>query len=131
MIDWAGHESLFLRTFQYILLFCSSIVLFDISSIILLGFRYSASSTPIISSVGVAIGAGSTPSISIYAICRNPIIPNVLIRWALIGSPPVEVSGSIGTVYSFLVLYALLFLISCSGQCIYRFSLYYCSIFFL
>jgi hypothetical protein len=51
--------------FQYILLFCSSIVLFDISSIILLGFRYSASSTPIISSVGVAIGAGSTPSISI------------------------------------------------------------------
>jgi hypothetical protein len=43
--------------------------------IILLGFRYSASSTPIISSVGVAIGAGSTPSISIFAICRNPIIP--------------------------------------------------------
>ena len=34
--------------------------------IILLGFRYSASSTPIISSVGVAIGAGSTPSISIF-----------------------------------------------------------------
>ena len=75
--------------------------------IILLGFRYSASSTPIISSVGVAIGAGSTPSISIFAICRNPIIPNVLIRRALIGSPPVEVSGSIGSVYSFLVLYAL------------------------
>ena len=78
-----------------------------ISIIILLGFRYSASSTPIISSVGVAIGAGSTPSISIFAICRNPIIPNVLIRRALIGSPPVEVSGSIGSVYSFLVLYAL------------------------
>ena len=61
-----------------------------ISIIILLGFRYSASSTPIISSVGVAIGAGSTPSISIFAICRNPIIPNVLIRRALIGSPPLK-----------------------------------------
>ena len=85
--------------------------LFDILLIILLGFRYSASSTPIISSVGVAIGAGSTPSMSIFSICRNPIIPNVLIRRALIGSPPVEVSGSIGTVYSFLVLYALFLLI--------------------
>ena len=48
--------------------------------IILLGFRYSASSTPIISSVGVAIGAGSTPSISIFAICRNPIIPDPAIK---------------------------------------------------
>ncbi len=32
--------------------------------IILLGFRYSASSIPSISSAGVAIGAGSIPSIS-------------------------------------------------------------------
>ena len=48
--------------------------------IILLGFRYSASSIPSISSAGVAIGAGSIPSILIFAICRNPIISNVLIR---------------------------------------------------
>ena len=48
--------------------------------IILLGFRYSASSIPSIPSAGVAIGAGSTPSISIFATCRNPIITNVLIR---------------------------------------------------
>jgi hypothetical protein len=47
---------------------------------ILLGFRYSASSIPLISSAGVAIGAGSIPSILIFAICRNPVISNVLIR---------------------------------------------------
>ena len=73
---------------------------------ILLGFRYSASSIPLISSAGVAIGAGSIPSILIFAICRNPVISNVLIRWALIGSSLVEVSGSIGSVYSLLIPYA-------------------------
>ena len=75
---------------------------------ILLGFRYSASSIPLISSAGVAIGAGSIPSILIFAICRNPVISNVLIRWALIGSSLVEVSGSIGSVYSLLIPYAFL-----------------------
>ena len=57
--------------------------------------------------LGIAIGVGLIFSILIFAICRNPIISNVLIRWALIGSSLVEVSGSIGSVYSFLVLYAL------------------------
>lgn len=42
----------------------------------------------------------------IFAICRNPVISNVLIRWALIGSSLVEVSGSIGSVYSLLIPYA-------------------------
>nr|YP_010729729.1 Atp9 [Neorotalia gaimardi]WEF49969.1 Atp9 [Neorotalia gaimardi] len=74
--------------------------------IILLGFRYLASSIPLISLAGVAIGAGLILSILIFAICRNPIISNVLIRWALIGSSLVEVSGSIGSVYSFLIPYA-------------------------
>ena len=74
--------------------------------IIPLGFRYSASSIPSISSAGVAIGAGSIPSILIFATCRNPIISNVLIRWALIGSSLVEVSGSIGLAYSLLISYA-------------------------
>ena len=77
-----------------------------IISIILLGFRYSASSIPSIPSAGVAIGAGSTPSISIFATCRNPIITNVLIRRALIGSPSVEVPGFIGSIYSLLIPYA-------------------------
>ena len=35
----------------------------------------------------------------------NPIITNVLIRRALIGSPPVEVSGPIGSVHSLLIPY--------------------------
>nr|YP_010729745.1 Atp9 [Calcarina hispida]WEF49985.1 Atp9 [Calcarina hispida] len=76
--------------------------------IILLGFRYLASSIPLISLAGVAIGAGLILSILIFAICRNPIISNVLIRWALIGSSLVEVSGSIGSVYSFLIPYAFI-----------------------
>jgi len=79
-------------------------------SVILLGFRHLASSTPSISSAGVAIGAGLIPSISIFATCRNPIISNVLIRWALIGSPSAEVPGSIGSVYSLLILYYYIFI---------------------
>ncbi len=65
-----------------------------------------ASSITLISSAGVAIGAGSIFSILIFAICRNPIISNVPIRWALIGSSLVDVPGSIGSVYSFLIPYA-------------------------
>ena len=91
-MEWAGKE----RRMEW-------------ADIILLGFRYSASSIPLISSAGVAIGAGSIPSILIFAICRNPVISNVLIRWALIGSSLVEVSGSIGSVYSLLIPYAFLY----------------------
>ena len=65
-----------------IAVFTISIILFLLSlfSIILLGFRYLASSIPTISLAGVAIGVGLIFSISIFAICRNPIISNVLIR---------------------------------------------------
>ena len=73
---------------------------------ILLGFRYLASSIPSISLAGVAIGVGLIFSILIFPICRNPIISNVLIRRAFIGSSLVEVSGSIGSVYSLLIPYA-------------------------
>ena len=73
---------------------------------ILLGFRYLASSIPSISLAGVAIGVGLILSILIFPICRNPIISNVLIRRAFIGSSLVEVSGSIGSVYSLLIPYA-------------------------
>ena len=40
----------------------------DLSSIISSGFRYLASSIPLICLAGVAIGAGSIPSISIFAL---------------------------------------------------------------
>ena len=73
---------------------------------VLLGFRYLASSIPLISLAGVAIGVGLIFSILIFAISRNPVISNVLIRWAFIGFSLVEVSGFIGLVYSFLILYA-------------------------
>ena len=75
-------------------------------SIILLGFRYLASSIPIISFAGVAIGVGLVFSLLIFSICRNPIISGILIRWAFLGFSLVEVSGFIGLVYSFLLLYA-------------------------
>ena len=73
----------------------------------------------IISSVGVAIGAGSTPSISIFAICRNPIIPNVLIRRALIGSPPLSLelniiaflSMEVQILYRGLIVYSILIIV--------------------
>ena len=74
--------------------------------LILLGFRHLASSIPSISLAGAAIGAGLTFSYSLFPTRRNPIITNVLIRRALIGSPPVEVSGSIGSVHSLLIPYA-------------------------
>jgi len=75
--------------------------------IILLGLRYLASSIPLISLAGVAIGVGIISAFLVFSTCRNPIISNVLIRWAFIGSSLVEVSGFIGLVYSFLLLYAL------------------------
>ena len=73
---------------------------------ILLGFRYLASSIPIICSVGVAIGVGIIFAFLVFSISRNPSIINSLIRWAFIGFSLVEVSGFIGVVFSFLILYA-------------------------
>ena len=48
-----------------------SIFPFIYFTIILLGFRYLASSIPLISLAGVAIGVGLIFSILIFAICRN------------------------------------------------------------
>ena len=73
-----------------------------------MGFRYSASSIPIICLTGVAIGVGLIFGFSLFSISRNPSISNNLIRWSFIGFSSVEVSGFIGLVYSLLLLYALL-----------------------
>ena len=75
--------------------------------IILMGFRYLASSIPIICLTGVAIGVGLIFAFLVFSISRNPSITNNLIRWSFIGFSLVEVSGFIGLVYSFLLLYAL------------------------
>jgi len=45
----------------------------------------------------------------VLAISRNPSISNYLVRWSFIGFSLVEVSGFIGLVYSFLLLYAFRF----------------------
>lgn len=90
---------------------------------ILLGFRYSASSIPTISPAGVAIGVGLIPASLISSISRNPAISNVSIRWSFIGSSLVEVSGSIGLVYSLSIPYAFLVFSLLSFNCCINFGL--------
>jgi len=77
-----------------------------ILSMILLGFRYLASSIPIICFAGVAFGVGLVFASLILSLSRNPSILNSLVRWSFIGFSLVEVSGFIGLVYSFLILFA-------------------------
>lgn len=48
--------------------------------VILMGFRYLASSIPIISLAGVAIGVGLIFAFLVFSISRNPSISNALIR---------------------------------------------------
>ena len=86
---------------------CHSFVASLSLTIILMGFRYLASSIPIICLTGVAIGVGLIFAFLVFSISRNPSISNSLIRWSFIGFSLVEVSGFIGLVYSFLLLYAL------------------------
>ena len=74
--------------------------------LILLGFRYLASSIPSISLAGVAIGVGSVLASSASSIPRNPTISNSLVRRSPTGSSLAEASGSIGIVHSLLILYA-------------------------
>ena len=76
-----------------------------LSGMVLLGFKYLASSIPIICLSGVAIGVGIVFSLLISSLSRNPHFGNNLIRWTFIGFSLVEVSGFIGLVYSFLILY--------------------------
>lgn len=78
---------------------------FDV--MILLGFRYLASSIPLISLAGVGVGVGLIFSFLLLSISRNPVLSNTLIRWSFIGFSLVEVSGFIGLVFAFLLLYAL------------------------
>ena len=47
---------------------------------ILLGFRYPASSIPSISLAGVAVGVGIIFASLVFSISRNPTISNTLIR---------------------------------------------------
>ena len=77
---------------------------------ILLGFRYLASSIPLISLVGVAIGVGSVLALSASSIPRNPTISNSLVRRSPTGSSLAEASGSIGIVHSLSILYAFMYL---------------------
>jgi len=76
-------------------------------SIILIGFRYTAPSTPITSLLGAAIGVGIIHAASTLGISRNPSIINLSIRRPFIAPSPREASGFTGTVYPPLISYAL------------------------
>ena len=52
---------------------------------ILLGFRYLASSIPLIVFAGVGVGVGLIFSMLLNSMARNPLISNNLVRWAFIG----------------------------------------------
>ena len=56
--------------------------------------------------IGVGIGVGVIFSMLLLGLSKNPLVSNLLIRWAFIGFSLVEVSGFIGLVFSFLFLYA-------------------------
>jgi len=75
---------------------------------ILLGFRYLASSIPLIVFAGVGVGVGLIFSMLLNSMARNPLISNNLVRWAFIGFSLVEVSGFIGLVYSFPLIILML-----------------------
>ena len=90
---------------------------------ILMGFRYLASSIPIICLTGVAIGVGLIFAFLVFSTPRNPSISNNLIRWSFTGFSSVEVSGFIGLVYSLLLSYALLKISKCFHILILLFSI--------
>ena len=98
---------LLLEPFIYLLI-CNPLTIY----IILLGFKYLASSIPICAFIGVAIGVGFIFGMLIFGISRNPSINETLIRWSFIGLALVEVAGFIGLVFSFLIIYALISLMS-------------------
>jgi F0F1-type ATP synthase membrane subunit c/vacuolar-type H+-ATPase subunit K len=57
-----------------------TVYLFSFYSMILLGFRYLASSIPIICFAGVAFGVGLVFASLILSLSRNPSILNSLVR---------------------------------------------------
>ena len=67
-----------------------------------------ASSIPLFSLVGVAVGVGIIFGSLLNSLCRNYGISSSLIRWAFIGFSLVEVSGFIGLVFCFMFMYALI-----------------------
>jgi F0F1-type ATP synthase membrane subunit c/vacuolar-type H+-ATPase subunit K len=59
-----------------------------------------------LSFLGVSVGVGNIFGNLILGLARNQAQKELLIRWAFIGFSLVEVSGFIGLVYSFLILFA-------------------------
>ena len=74
--------------------------------LILLGFRYIAASIPVLCFVGVAVGVGLIFASCLLSLSRNPSYSSDVIRWAFIGFSLVEISGFIGLIFSFLILYS-------------------------
>ncbi len=63
--------------------------------------------------IGVGIGVGVIFSMLLLGLSKNPLVSNLLIRWAFIGFSLVEVSGFIGLVFSFLYNFFTFFTFDC------------------
>ena len=104
---------------QYLVYFCflasfffiSLSLFFSVGSclvyfpLLLLGFKLVAGALASLAFVGVAIGAGLIQASLVISIGRNPSKRDELLRYAFIGFSLVEVSGLIGLVMSFLLLF--------------------------
>ena len=73
---------------------------------ILLGFKYLACAILILTFAGVAVGVGVVYGNLLGSISRNPSVGDNLVKWSFIGFSLVEVSGFVGLIFAFLILYA-------------------------
>ena len=71
----------------------------------MLGFKLIAGALASSAWIGVAIGVGLTYGSLLISIGRNPSQRDELVRYCFIGFSLVEVSGLIGLVISFLLLF--------------------------
>ena len=79
--------------------------IYRLRRVLLLGFKLVAGALASLAFVGVAIGAGLIQASLVISIGRNPSKRDELLRYAFIGFSLVEVSGLIGLVMSFLLLF--------------------------
>ena len=74
---------------------------------IIIGFKIVAGAIASNAFIGVAIGVGIIFGSLLFSISRNPSFIDELVRYSFLGFSLVEVSGLIGLVMSFLLLFGI------------------------
>ena len=72
-----------------------------------IGFKLVAGAIASNAFTGVAIGVGLIFGSLVFSISRNPSLIDELVRYSFLGFSLVEVSGLIGLVMSFLLLFGI------------------------